>query len=98
MPALEVHPETYLARDERVIALLARLSQRFTLFLYTNNNRALAARIAWYRPQLQAYRRAAATFLQTYAQVGRTVAISERFMLYDGPAGNLCSTPDSRSS
>ena len=40
----------------------------------------------------------AATFLQNNAQVGQTVAISQRFRLYDGPpGGNLCSTPDSRT-
>lgn len=41
----QLRPESYLIRDERVIALLERLSRRFELSLYTNNNRALAARI-----------------------------------------------------
>ncbi len=39
----------------------------------------------------------AATFLQTYCQVGQQVSISQRLMLYDGPSGNLCSNPDPRS-
>ncbi len=39
----------------------------------------------------------AATFLQAYAQVGQTIAISQNLRLYDGPSGNLCSTPDSRT-
>jgi len=43
-----LRPESYLVRDERVIALLERLSQRFELCLYTNNNRALATRIIGY--------------------------------------------------
>jgi putative hydrolase of the HAD superfamily len=41
----QLHPESYLKRDERVSALLERLSQRFSLFIYTNNNSALALRI-----------------------------------------------------
>jgi len=43
-----LRPESYLVRDERVIALLERLSRRFELCLYTNNNRALATRIIGY--------------------------------------------------
>jgi putative hydrolase of the HAD superfamily len=50
-PALHSHfckhlmPESYLQRDERVTALLERLSRRYGLFIYTNNNSALALRI-----------------------------------------------------
>ena len=44
----QLSPESYLARDERVIALLERLSQRFELCVYTNNNRALTIRIIAY--------------------------------------------------
>ncbi|WP_168205822.1 HAD family hydrolase [Geobacter sp. FeAm09] len=43
-----LRPESYLVRDERVIALLERLARRFELALFTNNNRALAARITGY--------------------------------------------------
>lgn len=43
-----LHPESYLVRDERVIALLARLRERFSLNVYTNNNRALTTRILGY--------------------------------------------------
>ena len=40
----------------------------------------------------------AATFLQTYAQVGQSVSISQTIQLYDGPTTtNLCSVTDSRS-
>jgi putative hydrolase of the HAD superfamily len=41
-------PESYLVRDGRVITLLERLAQRFSLCLYTNNNRVLTARIIGY--------------------------------------------------
>jgi putative hydrolase of the HAD superfamily len=44
----QLHPESYLVRDERVIALLERLSQRFELCVYTNNNRTLTTRIVAY--------------------------------------------------
>jgi putative hydrolase of the HAD superfamily len=44
----QLRPESYLVRDERVIALLERLSQRFELCVYTNNNRALTTRIIAY--------------------------------------------------
>jgi putative hydrolase of the HAD superfamily len=44
----QLHPESYLMRDERVIALLERLSRRYELCLYTNNNRALTIRIISY--------------------------------------------------
>lgn len=40
-----LRPEAYLARDERVVALLERLARRMPLYLYTNNNRALTTRI-----------------------------------------------------
>lgn len=40
-----LQPETYLNRDERVIALLERLALRIPLYLFTNNNRALTLRI-----------------------------------------------------
>ncbi|HIJ89204.1 MAG TPA: HAD family hydrolase [Desulfuromonadales bacterium] len=41
----KLRPEAYLVRDERVIRLLKRLAEKFTLAIYTNNNRALTARI-----------------------------------------------------
>lgn len=44
----QLSPESYLVRDDRVIALLERLSQCFALSVYTNNNRALATRIISY--------------------------------------------------
>jgi putative hydrolase of the HAD superfamily len=40
-----LHPESYLLRDLRVIALLESLKEHFPLYLYTNNNRALTIRI-----------------------------------------------------
>jgi len=43
-----LRPEAYLVRDERVIALLSRLRERFSLYIYTNNNRALTTRIVDY--------------------------------------------------
>ena len=43
--AADVHPEEILKRDERVPELLKRLSARFQLHLYTNNNRDLSERI-----------------------------------------------------
>jgi putative hydrolase of the HAD superfamily len=43
-----LRPEAYLVRDERVITLLGHLRERFCLYLYTNNNRALTARILDY--------------------------------------------------
>ena len=39
----------------------------------------------------------AATFLQNNAVVGQQVSISEKLLLYDGPADNLCSVADSRT-
>lgn len=41
----EIDPVPLLRRDERVVALLRRLSERFDLYLYTNNNRSLSERI-----------------------------------------------------
>lgn len=43
-----LRPEAYLVRDERVIKLLERLTKRFSLYVYTNNNRILTARIMNY--------------------------------------------------
>jgi putative hydrolase of the HAD superfamily len=43
--AEHVDPEQFLQRDERVVAMLQRLRKRFRLYIYTNNNRTLAARI-----------------------------------------------------
>lgn len=40
-----IEPERFLKRDDRVVALLERLSVCFPLYIYTNNNRSLAARI-----------------------------------------------------
>jgi putative hydrolase of the HAD superfamily len=41
----EVHPKGILALDPRVPELLRKLAGRFELYLYTNNNRELSARI-----------------------------------------------------
>jgi putative hydrolase of the HAD superfamily len=43
-----LRPEASLVRDVRVILLLERLSKQFQLYIYTNNNRALATRIISY--------------------------------------------------
>lgn len=43
-----LRPEAYLVRDERVIRLLEGLAERFSLYIYTNNNRALTTRITNY--------------------------------------------------
>lgn len=40
-----LQPEAYLQCDERVVALIDRLRKRFSLYIYTNNNRPLAERI-----------------------------------------------------
>jgi len=40
-----LRPEAFLVRDDRVIRLLACLAEHFSLYIYTNNNRALTARI-----------------------------------------------------
>jgi len=40
-----VNPEQFLARDEQVVAMLQRLQEKYRLYIYTNNNRTLAARI-----------------------------------------------------
>jgi len=44
----KLRPEACLVRDDRVIQLLKRLSERFSLYIYTNNNRTLATRIINY--------------------------------------------------
>jgi len=43
-----LRPEAYLVRDERVIRLLERLAQQYSLYIYTNNNRVLTTRIMDY--------------------------------------------------
>jgi putative hydrolase of the HAD superfamily len=43
-----LRPEAHLVRDERVVSLLKRLAERFSLFIYTNNNRVLTTRIMSY--------------------------------------------------
>ncbi|MDD2733404.1 MAG: HAD family hydrolase [Desulfuromonadaceae bacterium] len=40
-----LQPESYLVRDERVVRLLVRLAEKFSLAIYTNNNRVLTTRI-----------------------------------------------------
>jgi len=40
-----IRPETFLKPDYRVTSLLAKLSQWYELYLYTNNNRTLTNRI-----------------------------------------------------
>jgi putative hydrolase of the HAD superfamily len=40
-----LQPENHLERDERVVGLLERLAKKFSLAIYTNNNRALTTRI-----------------------------------------------------
>jgi len=40
-----LQPENYLAPDDRVIRLLKRLAEKFSLAIYTNNNRVLTSRI-----------------------------------------------------
>jgi len=44
----QLNPESYLLRDNRVIDLLKKLQKHFDLYIYTNNNRVLAARIIDY--------------------------------------------------
>jgi putative hydrolase of the HAD superfamily len=41
----KLRPEAFLQRDDRVIALLQKLSQQYSLYIYTNNNRPLTQRI-----------------------------------------------------
>lgn len=43
--AENVVPERYLARDDRVVAMLRRLGVLHNLYIYTNNNRILAGKI-----------------------------------------------------
>lgn len=45
---VNLRPEAYLVRDEQVIGLLERLAEKFSLYIYTNNNRILTARIMSY--------------------------------------------------
>jgi putative hydrolase of the HAD superfamily len=40
-----LQPEAYLTRDQRVITLLKNLTKNHSLYLFTNNNRALTTRI-----------------------------------------------------
>jgi putative hydrolase of the HAD superfamily len=40
-----IHPESFLKPDYRVTSLLAKLSQKYDLYLYTNNNQTLTNRI-----------------------------------------------------
>lgn len=40
-----IEPERFLAKDERVVALLEKLAASFPLYIYTNNNRSLSSRI-----------------------------------------------------
>lgn len=40
-----LRPEEFLVKDERVIHLLKMLAERFSLYIYTNNNRVLTTRI-----------------------------------------------------
>lgn len=41
----DIDPRQYLGMDQRVVALLAALGERYSLYIYTNNNRELAGRI-----------------------------------------------------
>ena len=43
--AEHVNPEQFLERDERVVAMLQRLQERFRLYIYTNNNLELTTKI-----------------------------------------------------
>lgn len=40
-----LRPEEHLVRDDRVVTLLERLQSRYELYIYTNNNHAVTARI-----------------------------------------------------
>ncbi|HIJ94451.1 MAG TPA: HAD family hydrolase [Desulfuromonadales bacterium] len=40
-----LQPEAFLQRDDRVITLLQLLAQKYSLYIYTNNNRVLTTRI-----------------------------------------------------
>lgn len=40
-----LQPEAFLQCDERVVELIGRLHRRFSIYIYTNNNRPLAERI-----------------------------------------------------
>jgi putative hydrolase of the HAD superfamily len=41
----DIDPKKHLVADERVVKLLQALRERFSLYIYTNNNRDLAGRI-----------------------------------------------------
>lgn len=41
----KIDPEPFLTRDSRVVAMLERLSGRYPIYIYTNNNSSLATRI-----------------------------------------------------
>jgi putative hydrolase of the HAD superfamily len=41
----DIDPARHLARDEGVIRMMAALQRRYSLYVYTNNNRVLAERI-----------------------------------------------------
>jgi putative hydrolase of the HAD superfamily len=43
--AEKISPEKYLARDNRIVAMLERLGRKYGLYIYTNNNRSLTDRI-----------------------------------------------------
>jgi putative hydrolase of the HAD superfamily len=40
-----VHPESFLARDDRLVSLFTTLVEHFDLYIYTNNNRILTNRV-----------------------------------------------------
>lgn len=40
-----LQPEAYLVRDDRVVGLIKRLAESFSLYIYTNNNSTVAGRI-----------------------------------------------------
>lgn len=50
-------PEAYLARDQRVVDLLVKLSENRQLYLFTNNNRVLATRIIYHLGLSNTFRR-----------------------------------------
>ncbi|HZV82824.1 MAG TPA: HAD family hydrolase [Geobacteraceae bacterium] len=43
--AAEIVPEPFLQRDERVVAMLDRMSEAYSLYVYTNNNIPLSKKI-----------------------------------------------------
>jgi len=52
-----LRPEAHLLRDQRVIALLENLAKSRSLYLFTNNNRALTTRIIDYLGLSRMFRR-----------------------------------------